>query len=189
MRASTKRISSMFLALLFLIGALLVYSFFIKSSYHDIVKKRIDLESKRYALSQQEMYVQKMEDLLNRSQEAASFKERLSLALPLDPGTAQGVHQLLGLAAANRLEAPTLTSRVVANQLSKVRVLKGVGAVQFSFNAYGSYEGMKGFLNNLENNVRLMDVRSLKIDRVDRTAVGQNNFRYTMVIDAYYQAP
>lgn len=188
MRASTQRISSMFLALLFIVGAVMTYSLLIKPTYALISEKRAELASKEQLRTAQESYTAEIRELLNKTQESSELQRTLSLALPLDPNVPRGVHHLFGLAAMNQLAGPSLSSRVVPTRASPSATLRGIGVLQYSLDLYGSYEGLKGFLQGVESNVRVMHVKSLKMTRVDPTNPLQNNFKYSMIIDAYYQA-
>lgn len=188
MRSSTQRISSMFLALLLFVASAMVYSFFIQPTYRTILSMRSDLAEKSYTLEQQQLYRDRIKELQEKSAGVSALQSKLASILPASSYTSQGVHHLLGLAAVNRLAEPRISSRIVAIQPSKIPTLKGVGVVQYTIDTYGSYEGLKGFLAGIETNIRVMKVRSLKLARLDTKDTTQNNFRYTITLDAYYQS-
>ena len=60
-----------------------------------------------------------------------------------------------------------------------------MGTLKVNLKIFGTYEGLKTFLGELEKNIKVMDVKTLKIDQVGKAE--QNLFSYTLAVDTYYQ--
>ena len=111
------------------------------------------------------------------------------MILPTEQDVPQAVNQINELARANNLKMEVLAVQQLAiKPSSQPTVSKGVGTLRFNLRLSGSYEGLKGFLQNVENNINLMDIISFKVSPVKEGRVGSNFYSFTATIDRYYQS-
>lgn len=185
MSGSTKRILSIFISVLFLIGAAAVYSSFIQSAYEEIGKKRGELSSKKAILEQDRFYVEQVKKIIAEYQKAQEFSKNLSRILPVSENVPEALNQIISLAEINGLRNKSLSSKIAAIEPSESKLIKGTGAVNFDVKLAGNYESFKAFLGNLETNVRIMDIGYLIIEPEGES--GRNNLVYSLTVDAYYQ--
>lgn len=185
-KVTTKRIFSISIAILLFIGALFVYASLIKPLYGDIKTQRAKLASREEVKKQLGTAVEKIQKIAAEYQDIGLLQETISSILPVDQAVPQAIAQIVGLAENNGLLVQSLTSRQMAIQPSSAsKIILGLGTVRFDVRLIGSYEAFKGFLKQLETNIRLMDVADFKMDPVSKTE--KNIFFYNVTMDAYYQ--
>lgn len=187
MKSSTKRLVSIVAVALLFISALVVYGSFIKPVYEDIKTKRAELSSQRAIEKQLRTAAEQIQNLLAKYQDVGLVRETISAILPIEQAMPQAVSQITGLAENNSLSVQSLTSQHLAIKPSgDSDLIKGLGTIRFDVRLIGDYKSLKTFIGQLENNVRLIDLVSLKIDPVG--ASGKDIFLYTVTVDTYYQA-
>ncbi len=189
MKASSKRILSILIAILILVASLFVYSSFIKPAYSEIKDLRSEVASRLNLIAENESSLEQIQKLLGEYQNVAQLKETISLIFPTEQDLPQVVNQITSLANINKLTIDQLAAGQLAIKPSTHSTsIKGKGTLRFSFHLNGSYENFKSFLQNLETNMSLMDLVNLKIEPSAKTKAGENNFSYNMTIDRYYQS-
>ncbi len=187
MKASTKRFSSILLAILMFIGSLFIYSSLILPAYSDIKSLRTEVASRLELVNKNEISIQQVQKLLSEYQDIAKIQETTSLILPPEQNVPQAVNQINGLSKISNLAIELLSVQQLAVKPStQAGLVRGLGTLRFNFRLAGSYEGFKAFLQALETNINLMDLVTLKIESSTKPAKG--GFSFTMVVDTYYQA-
>ncbi|MEK7555312.1 MAG: type 4a pilus biogenesis protein PilO [Patescibacteria group bacterium] len=186
MKSSTKRLVSIAIVALLFISALVVYGSFIKPVYEDIKAKRAELSSQRAIEKQLRTAAEQIQNLLAQYQDIGLVRETVSVILPNEQAMPQAVAQITGLAENNSLSIQSLTSQYLAIKPSgDSNLIRGLGTLRFDVRLIGDYKSLKAFVGQLENNIRLMDLVSLKVDPVG--APGKDIFLYTVTVDTYYQ--
>jgi len=189
MRASTKRVLSILTAILLIIASLVVYTYLIQPAYSEIINLRAEVASRRELVNEQEVSVKQVQNLLSEYQGIAQVQQVVSLILPTGENLPQSLNQITGLADLNKLSTASLTvQRLAIRPSAKSSLVQGVGVLRFNFQLEGSYENFKSFLQNLETNINLMDLASLKVGPSSKAKLDKNSFDYTMSVDTYYQA-
>ncbi|MEK7162965.1 MAG: hypothetical protein AAB696_01620 [Patescibacteria group bacterium] len=193
MKASSKRILSILLSVLIIIASLFVYSSLIRPAYSEIKNLRSETAGKMDIIDKNKGSIEQVQKLLSEYQSIAQVQEIISFILPLEQNIPRAINQVVGLADLNKLSIESVGVRQLAIKPSaQPNLVKGVGTLRFDLRLAGSYENLKMFIQNMESNMNLMDLVSLKIEsgiKVKPGAGGGENFSYTMIIDSYYQAP
>jgi len=186
MRASSKRFTSILLAILMFIASLFIYSSLILPAYSEIINLRAEVVSRTQLVTEEEASIGQVQKLLSEYQDVAAIQDTISLILPVSQNVALGVSQISGLSKINNLIIDSLSMQELAIKPStQSNLVKGIGTLRFNFHLIGSYENFKAFLQNLETNITLIDLASLKVDSGSK--VGGNIFSYNITADMYYQ--
>lgn len=190
MRASTKRIFSIFLSALLGILTVLVYIKMMQPAYSEIQKLRGEIQVKQNLLEQQENAVTQLTNLQNelQNQNVAQFQEAISLVLPLTENVPQALSQFETIAQTSGLnvQAIAFSYQPLKPSPSKIEMTKEIGILRFRLKLLGSYENIKDFVKTIETNVRLADIIELKLNRSGQT--GQNLYLSEITADCYYQS-
>jgi len=184
MKASVKRTISLLLSILFIILALVIYAFLVRPVYDEILVLRGTFRGKQKLFSEQEAAIQKVNDLVQRYQGTARLQDVINMSLPVSENLSLVFGQLYAIARKNNVNIEVFGVQPLAIRPSRDKSLvKGLGTLRLSLRLTGSYDSLKDFVGDLETNIRVMDVSSLKIDQ---TAVS-NVLVYNLIIDTYYQ--
>ena len=186
MKGSTQRFLSLVASLGILVAGILVFSLLLVPSYREINKLRGELISKSQALESQQTIVDNTKKLLNQYQsDLSSFKNSISLAMPIGSDYPSLVNQLASLSKAFGLLLVSVDFNLLPISLAPAnRNLPVTGTVQVKMQMRGTYQSFKDFLTALESNIRIMDVISFNIIPDER---GQN-FSYFLIVNTYYQS-
>ncbi len=186
MKSSTYRLLSILGSLAFLVGAVIVYTNLVQPAYSEVQ----DLRSKKTALqdtiAQDEQAVSTVNNLLGQYQSLSQLRDSLSNILPTEERVPEAVYQLQGIAAARQIEIQSLSLQYLPIQAVQPGSLtKPLGTLSVTIRLSGTYPNFKLFLGDLETNIRLMDVSSIKIE--GGNIPGATKLTYTVVVNAYYQ--
>lgn len=190
MKASSKRILSILASGFFFIMAVVIYALFIRPEYDNVQRLRSEVASRAQAVEQQKDVVKQIQRLLQEYQGVARLQETLSLALPQESGVAEALNQLNGAAQIGGLaiQSAGVQSLAIRPSSASIKSAKGIGTLRFNAKISGDYDQIKRFLQMLETNIRLMDVKSLKIESgVDPTQKSVQKYLYNITVDVYYQ--
>jgi len=171
-----------------LIGSIFVYSSLIRPTYSQIKDLRAEKASRLDFIAKNEAYIQQIQKALREYQDSKNITETTSLILPLNQDLASRVNQIAGMSSNNKLILELLSVQQLPIKPSNQPIIKGIGVLRFNLQLMGSYENFKSFLQALETNITLIDLIDLKISQAAQAKAAENNFRYTMVVDTYYQA-
>jgi Tfp pilus assembly protein PilO len=188
MKHSTKRMFSLLMSAVFIIGALIVFSSFIKPIYQTINEKRSDVNSKEKVLADTQNTIDQVQGLLANYKNLEQLQKDISLSLPQDQSIASALYQLSALALNNGLSIdsinvsePSIMSMSASEDNS---LLKGIGTINFALKAVGSYEALGNFLDKIETNIRVFDLATLKIEKVSEKS--SNTFNFNIGVDTYH---
>ena len=201
MRASTKRILSAMLSLLFIFSAFVIVAMLIKPAYEETQKLKADALSRENALNNQKVLVDQFKKLLSQYDSQEKVQENLSLILPQNPAIGEALTQINGLLDLNRLNVlsfninrPLLQSYSSSNiNSTSTQVIKPLGTIDINFKVVGNYSDFKNFLNQLETNIRIFNIKTLNISPViivsgDKNQSQNKTLSYDISITTYYQA-
>jgi Tfp pilus assembly protein PilO len=206
MKQSSKRFTSMLLALLFVVAALVIFFDLIQPAYTDLKTKKGQQLSDESILSEEQHVVDQAKNLLAQYQNEAQQQETLALAMPSGPNAASALAQVYGIAQNNgvvlqnvAIAAPTVqrpadpqASGNAGASLSLSQVTKPVGTLSFQLTAAGSYESLKNFLAQLETNIRIFDLKAFSLQAgptAGAKGAAQSLFTYNLTVETYYQLP
>lgn len=188
MSASAKRALSLLLSAALLVGALVIYAVLIRPEYAAILRLRGELVSKTNLLQKQQQVMTQVQNLIIQSKGAEKLSESLLLALPAEPDVASVLTQINALSQLSGLTAQSigLSHLSIKSLPGKPSFAQGLGTLRLDLRLIGNYGGLKEFLQALETNIRLMDVKSLRLETAGKT-VGEDLFNYLLTVDTYYQ--
>lgn len=187
MKSSTKRALSLLLATALFIAALAVYAVLIRPEYDIVQGLRGTLEAKSKILAETQNTIAAADNLKLEYQKDEKIIDSLSLALPEDEAISSLLAQLNALSRGSGLAIQSLgvIYLPIKPVAEKSSLVKGLGTLRLSLKLSGSYASFKEFSQGLENNLRIMDSQTVKIEHVAKPE--QNLFNYEMNIDTYYQ--
>lgn len=201
MRASTKRILSAALSLIFIFLAFVVFAMLIKPSYEETQKLRADVLSRQNFIQNQKSLTEQFKKLVSQYDSQEKAQENISLILPQNPAIGEALTQINGLLDLNHLNVlsfninrPLLQSYSSSNTNStSTQVIKPLGTIDINFKVVGNYSDFKNFLNQLETNIRIFNVKTLNISPViivsgDKNQSQNKTLSYDISITTYYQA-
>ena len=186
MKHSTKRIFSIFLSAIFIIGALIVFAGFIKPVYKTIAEERSEMMSREKILAEAETAINQVKLILSNYQNLSELQEKISLSLPQDSSLASALYQLFYLASNNGLniESINVSESPISPSAAESSLFKGTGTLNFTLKAIGSYEALELFLAKAETNLRIFDLEILKIEKAGEKT--SNIFNFNIGVNTYY---
>ncbi|MEK7630255.1 MAG: hypothetical protein AAB432_02660 [Patescibacteria group bacterium] len=185
MRPSTKRILSVTLATVFLIGSLTVYFNFIKDEASSISDKRAIIASKTSLYNNQKQAVSEVKGLINQFQNVSRLEETISLAMPDGAEPVQALRQIEAVSATNNVTLASLDFTASTPRGAPPPFIKKLGTLAVTLKANGGYEGLKKFLAGIETSVRLANVAEFSFT----PATLKNNIpdSLTLKVNMFYQ--
>ena len=190
MKPSTKRVLSIAFAATFLIAALVVYGTFISPEMATLNDVRSEVASKQNLYTTQKNAVSQVQDLVAKFQNSASLQKTVSLIIPDNPNITNALNQLSVVARNNQVQIFSLSVKPTELQSETQVLVKRVGVLSVIISATGSYEGLKGFLQSVETNVRLANVQSFELSPpqgLEAQQVSQGSYTMKLNVDIYYQ--
>lgn len=186
MRVSTKRVLSIGFSLFFLIGAILVYSSFIRDAGTEVERLRALVASKTNLHSNQQQVVTQVKNLIAQFQNVAKLQETMSLAMPNGTQTVRALRQVEAIARTSGVQVTSVDFNI--ETLPKVKegsFVARLGIIEVNVRAEGDYANLKQFVRLLETGVRVSNVR--EFDYVSRGTRAADSLTVTM--DTFYQKP
>ncbi len=205
MKQSSKRIASVFLALVFIVAAFIFFFDLVQPTYTDakaLQSKQLGEES---YLKNQITLVSQVQATLNTYQNEAQSAANVGLAMPSGEDIAGALAQIQGIAANNNIAInsisvtpPEIQVRATAAggtaASSSSSLIKPLGSFTFKFAASGSYESFKNFLSEIETNIRIFDVKAISLQPIAvavstgaKSVPSHDAFNYTITVATYYQ--
>lgn len=188
MKASTKRLLILFNSAALLLATLIIYVLLLKPEYGVIQELRGNLKSKSDFYETQSQAVDYVNNLYGKNKvDIEQIQNSLSLALPDQQEVADVVYQIQAICSLNNISIDSINLETLPIQESKSKnsLVKNYGSLRITLKLAGSYESFKELLRFLENNIRIMDARTLRVYQISDLAKGI--FNYEMVADTYYQ--
>jgi Tfp pilus assembly protein PilO len=186
MRPSTYRLLSILGSLAFLIGAIIVYTNLVQPAYSDVQTLRGKKAALQDTIAQDKQAVATVNNLVGQYQNLSQLRDSISNILPTEERVPEAVYQLQGIASARQMEIQSLSFQYLPMQATQAgSLVKPLGTLSVNIRIAGTYQNFKLFLSDLETNIRLMDVSSVKIE--GGSVPGVDKLTYTVAIDTYYQ--
>jgi len=165
-RTSTKRILSIGLSIVFLIGAVIIYSTLIRSEIKIIDEKRAEVASKTVLYDNQKNAVNQVSELISKyslktDKGMAKLQEIVSLAMPAGENIIGALRQIEAIGKSSGVDIKSLNFSVSApKSKTKSSFTKKMGTLNISISADGSYGILKNFLQLLETSLRVANVKT-----------------------------
>ena len=213
MKQTSKNMVSVLIALGLVIVALVMFFDMIQPEYAQVMqtKGQITAENQLYANEQSAVATAKKVIAEFQSQQD-SGETSVALALPTQEDVAGAVAQIYGLAQNNGilvsalgLSAPTLETLQLQGNPSSTGIARPVGMFTIQISAAGSYENFNNFLQDLETNIRLFDLKSVTFggggsgvpnqppssqsaSTPSKAVANPDSFTYNLTVATYYQS-
>jgi Tfp pilus assembly protein PilO len=185
MSPAAKRFYSVILSFILIIGAIFVFSSLLLPEYEAIRQLRGERESLTKLLKEEQRVTDSLTRLVSAPSGVSNLQQNLSLTLPTTQAIPEAVNQLEGIAKTRGISVEALGIELLPLEATSTdSAIKPVGGLRVSLSAKGSYESLKLYLAALETNIRIMDVRSLKIEGGGSK---QSTLSYSLKVDTYYQ--
>jgi len=185
-----------------LLLSLVLLFIFIDPLWNSIKMLKIDITEQKQGIKNIEILLANIQKLEQDYQETGVNMNDVSLALPKKKDVPYLMNQFELLASNNGLLLESMKfdeeinrkdknavsiSRARAGQSDKL--LSEFPYLSFEIILNGSYSGLKGYLESLGDNIRLMDVRTIdfKRENIDSDISNLSIFKFTLGILVYYQ--
>jgi Tfp pilus assembly protein PilO len=187
MKASTKRLLALLSSAALIFCSLIVYVVLLKPEYNSIQELRGELKSSKDLYTAQAEAIDYANNLYGKNQaDINQVQEDLKLALPDKQEVASVIDQIQAISALNNIAIDSINlDNLPIQQKSTNSLIKNYGILRVSLKLIGTYDAFKELLRFLENNIRLMDARTLRIYQANNLEKGV--FNYEVVVDTYYQ--
>jgi hypothetical protein len=195
MKQSSKRLVSLALAFFFIIASLVLLFDLIQPGYAALTDTKSQVAGEQAFLADETKAVAQAQTLLTTYNNQGQGGQNVALAMPPTEDQAGALAQIYGIAQNSGLtigtvgvSAPTIQAKapiVIGTAPTPQQLTKPVGAVSFQITATGSYESLKSFLEQIETNVRLFDLKSITL--AGGLATAKDSFSVTMTLTSYYQ--
>lgn len=168
--------------------ALIIYASLIRPEYETVLRLRGILESKFNLQKEEREAIIQVENLIAQQQGAVKLEDQLLLALPEEESVSSVMAQINAIAQINGILTQSVGIEYLPIRPAVARLVSGrnVGVLRLDLKLAGSYAALKGFLQHLEKNIRLMDVKTLRIEPGGKS--DQDFLTYNLSVDTYYQA-
>lgn len=176
----------------FLVGAAMVYIFLMKPSYTTLTAFRVQTAQVALDITEKQSVAEKIRELITTYQSVAVIRDLLARSLPsngIDAAAVTG--EINAIAEENLVSLLTLSYEAVpiAALPDPTKNAKyGYGGMKVKIEVVGSYEHIKDFAIGLESNMRIFDIKDMKIESVDEKLARANILRGEVTIQTYYQS-
>lgn len=186
----------MIVALVLVAGAFMILVDLIVPAYEAAQKIKSDAMSRKDFVDRQSATIKQVQKLISTYAGQGQVQEEVSLRLPQSQDLAGALAQLNGLIQASRLAPQAFSISVTeaqnapdtsqkAKKAPQDVLRKPIGTLTLQVKFIGLYDDLKSFLNRLETNIRIFDVRSLSIQPITKS--NQDLYSFDMSILTYYQ--
>ena len=186
MKKSTERLISMFISLVLVLAAIIIYFDLIQGAYSDIGNLRSTISSKSSLVTNQKQVISQLQTLVSTYQGETSFQNSISSILPLSPEAASALGILSGLAQASNLNLNSVSiNNLGESSAAQGSLMNPIGTLGLTLNINGSYENITVFLGRLQTDQRLFDVSRLSLSPASTPT--QDIYNLDLTVDTYYQ--
>lgn len=200
MKQSAKRLISMVVSLVLMIGAFVIFFNLTQPIYQDIqsakgiqASKQSFIDSKKAAIKQ----VQKLIQSFGNDTELQSIQNAVQISLPDNPDITGALTQISGLANLNNTsnisiqsiniaDIPASQSQPSGSSAKKQNIFdKPFSKINFTLQISGLYDDFKNYLRKIETNTRIFDVKEIDVN--PQVKLGSVIYTYSLQVAAYYQ--
>lgn len=185
MRSSLKRTISLLGLVALVFGSVAVYTGLVKPAYAEIVSLRAERDAEVRIRDEVRRLTEIVKDLRSQYQSQTAFKATLDERFPSREDVPAILNQLQGLARLNSVALGSVSFRYGSTDPSSDSLVRPLGTIRISMKVDGGYEAFKSFLADLETNVRIMDLATLRVSSTERTGF----YTFDLMVDTYFQTP
>ena len=184
MNPALRRLIGVMASMIFFLGSVAVFSFFIVPASHETQTLRGERNALAELLDRETSRIEAVSALFEQYGGVSDLQRTLGMALPTEEEVPGIINQLQGIAKASGVSKNSLNINLPAIKASnKDDVIKPVGVIQVTFALEGSYDQIKAYFDAIETNVRVMDVQRLGV----QNGTEGSTLNYNIVVNAYYQ--
>jgi len=170
--------------LLLLIGVGIVFFGFIIPKVKEAQKLRGERHALGVVVKEEAETIKAVQVLLDKYINIPQLQDSLSLSLPTEERVPSIVNQIQGIAGLSGVVIESINLRTLPIEPTRGKsLIKAVGTIEITVKAQSSYESLKQYIEGIETNMRIMDIRSIRASDED----GGGVLSYTMVVNTYYQ--
>ncbi len=185
MKYSTKRMLAILGGIIFFLVGVFIFQNYVTPLKSDIKRLRGEILKKEEFYQTQYQAKNQLENLLNQIQNLKDFKENLDKILPSnEPKIIEVLKTVQNLVELNNLTLNNFNFKEKGYQNIKTQFsfIKKLVAVEMTLDLAGDYNDIKNFLNDLENNLRIMNINNLVFKNINN-----NNYNLGLTVVFYYQ--
>lgn len=191
MRISTKRILSISVSLLLFIGVIVVYFQLIVPKAQEFSKRRAENFSKQSVYNNQKEAVDQVQKLIAQVRDLKELQKSVGFAMPVGPDTIGVLRQIDAISKSTNATITSLSFRISppfipSGKNKKITIVKPMGVVNVTVSVKGFYENLKKFLELLEKNIRVANVKTFRFTPGIGKDAGMND-SFEVNVDVFYQ--
>lgn len=188
MKASTKRILSIAFSGVFFIATLVVYGNFIRPTIKDISIKRGEVASNENLFTNQKNAVLEVQDIISQIQSAEDFSQKVGYAIPRGTAVTEALYQVHAISQTTQTDILkfSATTEPFTSVNNEQIVVKRLGTLKVDISARGEYKNLKAFLESLETNIRVMNVKEAMISPLQQQT-SSGLYTLDLKVEMYFQ--
>ena len=181
---TAKQFISILLAVALFLGSVIIIATLDSPVVSDVVQARADRDSAQREFETQKDLISEAKNTLQNYEDLGKTIEGFGFVLPSSVEHGELVNNIIGLAGASGLKAGNMTFS--QGDISAPPQLdlptKGFGTMNINLALGGSYAGFRSFIEKLETNSRLLDVKEVQVSQQGET------LHYQLTLAVYYQS-
>ncbi|MDP3953744.1 MAG: type 4a pilus biogenesis protein PilO [bacterium] len=185
MKPAAQRLVGILTGMALIIASLVVYSSLLMPKYREVQNLRGERFALTGLLAEEQESVDAVQRLIRQYSSISDLRDSLAVTLPSQEETASIVNQFQGIASSNGILMDSLSIRplAIAPRVNDL-VVEPLGILRVNMKLVGDYGSLKAYLSALETNVRIMDVKSIRVENAGRNS---GPYDYQVEVDTYYQ--
>jgi len=189
MRESSRQTLAILGITFFIAGAIFVFFRYLKPAYADFNAKEALRHNKIESIQLLNEYKTKSDEIVAKYEQMGDKINSINAALPINAQPAEVLAILDVVSKTKGLNVSSVVFKEIDNQLTD-ETQSGLKTIKVDVVLVGTYDSFKGFITELEKEIRLMDAVSLKFQPVtsaDKTKKSSSLFSFDFSLNAYYQ--
>ncbi|MBI5421487.1 MAG: hypothetical protein HZA35_04240 [Parcubacteria group bacterium] len=181
---TAKQFVSILLAVALFLGSIVIIATLDQPAVSDVVQARADRDDAQKVFETQKQLINSAKATLQQYEDLGKMTERFGFVLPISAEYGELTNNVLGLAGANGLKAGsmTFTQGDISSPPQPDIPTKGFGTMTVNLALEGPYAGFRSFIEKLETNSRLLDVKEVQVSQQGDT------LHYQLTLLVYYQS-
>lgn len=156
---------SILIAALLFIGALFVYSDFIKPTYAEIKNKQGEKMEKEEQHAKAKILLEQNQQIIMSFADYQDLYNSILTMMPIEPEVSHAVYQISGMAAASGVAIKGISTAESAITSASSALIGGRGTVKISLRVGGTYESFSSFLDKMQNNIRIFRINTIRVEK------------------------